>query len=698
MIKLGILKRMNKSSIMRIRTLQLLLILTCILPYTSFAQLLPIDTNTIQTNGEVYDMARGNGLIYVTGNFDYAGKRFVPYGHTLNLTDGQLDGYLPLPDGPVNSVVSDGTGGWYLGGSFQHIGDSARSGLAHINANAQVTNFFHNKAVDGSINEISLQNNQLYVAGNYKGLYEKNSPFGGAVSPTTGVLQPTFRNNTPDGEVMVSINDGNGGWYIGGAFTHIGLVARAHVAHIDANGFVTSWQCDANNNIRSLLLNNGNLYVGGEFTSLGGLNRSYLGMVSASTGAVQSWNPSPNGPVYAVTNGVTNIYFGGEFSVFAGQVRNNAAGILASSQQLLPWNPNTDGAIRTMLAADGVVYLGGYFSMINNGGLAYMGAVNETTGNSNVWTHEVLNDAVLTIASMPGVILYGGLSTNSCSSCSCQYMVQMTSAYGFPPSSMLFGSFFNGIINSIAVDNIISNDLGGGTIQYTVSVYVGGYFDQVQSREVSYGNYVVYEKKKIARFSSSYYLSGSTFSSSVELLKDTWVSGASGNNVNTITSNGNSLYIGGQLNWLGANNKNHLMSLETQNGEASVWAPQPDNSVNSMQFIGSTIYIAGTFANVKDIARASIAAINTSNDATVLPWNPNPTGGSVYALGKSNGQIFAFGSYTSIGGQARTKVAVLNASTGLATSTQFTNLPNINFNSFYQSNAISGRSSLHHSK
>ncbi len=680
MNKQGIFKRMIKTSIMRIRTLQLLLILVCVFPYTSFAQLLPIDSNTIQTNGEVYDMARGNGLIYVTGNFDYAGKRFVPYGHTLNLTDGQLDGYLPLPDGPVNSVVSDGTGGWYLGGSFQHVGDSARSGLAHIDANSQVTSFFHNKAVDGSINEISLQNNQLYVAGNFKGLYERNSPYGGAVSTATGVLQPSFRNNTPDGEVMVSINDGNGGWYIGGAFTHVGSVARAHVAHIDANGQVTPWQCDANNNVRSLLLNNGNLYVGGEFTTLGGLNRSYLGMVNPTTGAVQNWNPAPNGPVYAVTSGSTNIYFGGEFSVFSGQVRNNAAGILASSQQLLPWNPNTDGSVRTMLAADGVVYLGGYFSMINNGGQAYMGAVNETTGNNNVWTHPTLNDAVLTISNMPGVILYGGLVTSACPTCPCQYMLQMTPAYGVFSTSNMYTPFFNGILNSVTVDNVVANDLGGGTIQYTASVYVGGYFDQVNSRVISGSGYSIYNKKKIARFTTSYFfVNGNQMGSEIELLKDSWVSGASGNNVNTITSNGNSLYIGGQLNWLGANNKNHLMALETQYGEGTSWSPQPDNSVNSMQFIGSTIYISGAFANVSDIARTSIAALNTSNDATVLPWNPNPTGGSVYTLGKSNGQIFAFGSYTSIGGQARTKIAVLNASTGLATPTQFANLPNLNF-------------------
>lgn len=663
------------------KSLLLSIITFCILSKSTFAQLLPIDTNVVQTNGEVYDMARGNGLIYVTGNFDYAGKRFVPYGHTLNLTDGQLDGYLPLPDGPVNSVVSDGTGGWYLGGSFQHIGDSARSGLAHIDANSQVTSFFHNKAVDGSINEISLQNNQLYVAGNFKGLYEKNSPYGGAVSPTTGILQPTFRGNTPDGEVMASINDGSGGWYIGGAFTHVGSVARAHVAHIDANGQVTPWQCDANNNVRSLLLNNGNLYIGGEFTTLAGLNRNYLGMVNPTTGAVQNWNPSPNGPVYAVTSGSTNIYFGGEFSVFSGQVRNNAAGILASSQQLLPWNPNTDGAVRTMLAADGVVYLGGYFSMINNGGQAYMGAVNETTGNNNVWTHPTLNDAVLTISNMPGVILYGGLVTNGCPTCPCQYMLQMTAAYGVFSTSNIYTPLFNGIINSVLVDNVVANDLGGGTIQYTASVYVGGYFDQVSSRVISGSSYSTYNKKKIARFTTSYFfVNGNQMGSEIELLKDSWVSGASGNNVNTITSNGNSLYIGGQLNWLGANNKNHLMALETQHGEASIWSPQPDNSVNSMQFIGSTIYISGAFANVSDIARPSIAALNTSNDATVLPWNPNPTGGSVYTLGKSNGQIFAFGSYTSIGGQARTKVAVLNATTGLATATQFANLPNLNFN------------------
>src|SRR6185503_15272958 len=41
---------------------------------------------------------------------------------------------FPAVEGTVNAALSDGTGGWYLGGEFESVGGVARHNLAHLRA------------------------------------------------------------------------------------------------------------------------------------------------------------------------------------------------------------------------------------------------------------------------------------------------------------------------------------------------------------------------------------------------------------------------------------------------------------------------------------------------------------------------------------------------------------------------------------
>ena len=52
---------------------------------------------------------------------------------------------------------------------------------------------------------------------------------------------------------------------------------------------------------------------------------------------------------------------------------------------------------------------------------------------------------------------------------------------------------------------------------------------------------------------------------------------------------------------------------------------------------------------------------------TLMPWNPNANG-RVLALAVKGSTVYAGGDFTSIGGQARRRIAALDATTGLATS------------------------------
>lgn len=69
--------------------------------------------------------------------------------------------------------------------------------------------------------------------------------------------------------VSAIITDGNGGFYIGGAFTKIENTTRNHLAHINADGSLHSWNPDADGPIYCLTLSGNTIFTGGDFTNIG---------------------------------------------------------------------------------------------------------------------------------------------------------------------------------------------------------------------------------------------------------------------------------------------------------------------------------------------------------------------------------------------------------------------------------------------
>ena len=81
---------------------------------------------------------------------------------------------------------------------------------------------------------------------------------------------------------------------------------------------------------------------------------------------------------------------------------------------------------------------------------------------------------------------------------------------------------------------------------------------------------------------------------------------------------------------------------------------------------GTNVYAGGSFANIGGQARNRIASLDaTTGSAT--SWDPNSNGG-VLALALNGPVICAGGTFTSIGGQPRGRLAALDAATGTATS------------------------------
>src|SRR5690606_21447410 len=78
-------------------------------------------------------------------------------------TSGVLDAGFPVADGIIRAVIPDGSGGWYVGGTFTNIGGQPRNRIAHIDASNNVTAW--NPNANNGVYTMVLSGTTLYVGG-----------------------------------------------------------------------------------------------------------------------------------------------------------------------------------------------------------------------------------------------------------------------------------------------------------------------------------------------------------------------------------------------------------------------------------------------------------------------------------------------------------------------------------------------------
>jgi hypothetical protein len=139
------------------------------------------------TDGEIYALARDGDRLYVQGGFQQIGRYAGP-GDRLGST-GRSEPIPEIADGQVSVVVSDGAGGWYLGGDFTRIGGRAAGGLAHVRADGSLDPSFLPDA-DGLVSAVALQGSTLYVGGDFRHVGGTSRKRVAAVSTTDGHVLP----------------------------------------------------------------------------------------------------------------------------------------------------------------------------------------------------------------------------------------------------------------------------------------------------------------------------------------------------------------------------------------------------------------------------------------------------------------------------------------------------------------------------
>lgn len=171
---------------------------------------------------------------------------------------------------------------------------------------------------------------------------------------------------------------------------------------------------------------------------------------------------------------------------------------------------------------------------------------------------------------------------------------------------------------------------------------------------------------------------GTPRSNIAHILADNTVSGwnpSANGVVRALAVDGSTVYVGGSFTSIGGQARNYIAALDATTGNATAWDPNASGGfvpyVLALALSGSTVYAGGQFTSIGGQARNRIAALDaTTGNATA--WDPNVSGGSgltaVNTVAVSGSTVYVGGNFTSIGFQPRNHIAALDAATGAATT------------------------------
>lgn len=125
------------------------------------------DQDTVMTDGTVWTSITHGNTTYIGGGFGLVGQ-YTGYSVAYNAASGTPEKPYPIVDNTVRAAVSDGSGGWFIGGDFTVVGRTTRNHIAHINVDGSLDTSWNPNA-DQAVYSLALSpdRNYLYVGGDF---------------------------------------------------------------------------------------------------------------------------------------------------------------------------------------------------------------------------------------------------------------------------------------------------------------------------------------------------------------------------------------------------------------------------------------------------------------------------------------------------------------------------------------------------
>lgn len=294
--------------------------------------------------------------------------------------DGTLDAaFDPKANNAVSSIEILPNGYIMIGGSFTTLqpngaADPVTSGVvrvARLQPNGARDEAFTG-SVDGPVSVLKVQpDGGILVGGSFSTVASFSQPYVARLLPNGGA-DTTFT-PLPNYAVYAIALQPNGSVILGGGFLTLHgsgreSVVRNHVARVSFRGGLDAhFRSDLNGRLRSLTrLTDGRLLIGGSFTSVAGQTRSGMVLLGASGAIDPSFPVEVTGTVLsAVQMANGQIIVGGSFTRINNVPRRNLARLNLDGTVDPDYDPAPNNEVRTMaLQADGKLVIGGSFTQL----------------------------------------------------------------------------------------------------------------------------------------------------------------------------------------------------------------------------------------------------------------------------------------------------------------------------------------------
>ena len=593
------------------------------------------------TDGAVNASALDGTTVYLGGEFTKVGRFTGGLTALATTNDATLgrplsDSAWPVIDGEVFALISDGAGGWYMGGEFTRVGAHTTRNLAHISASGAVDTAF-----------VSTNSSTWYGLALASGkLYAVDSYYYGAslrvISATTGGSISSLSLTGAPGSAHALTVAGTK-LYIG----HRGGVSRVETTTDTQDGF----NIVTNNIVNAMVVDNGTLYVGGSFSTVGSVARKGLAAVSTTDGSLSTtWNPalSNNGEATSLLLSAGTLYVGGAFTTLGTAVQANLGRVtLATGLADSAWTPAVTGRVETIVLDATTLYVGGAVTSVGGTVTTGVGAVNTSTFASTGFA-PVLAD----------------LGTNR------TYGGSLVSALALGGGRLLVGG---------------KQELGGGVIRNSAAA-----LDLTTGQattwnpDCSNGNAYTYDDavKTLIVNNSNVILGGDFLQvggvTHTRLAKvgtngtiDSAFTAAADGTVRALAAaSDGTLYIGGSFTTVASSSRNRLAALSSSGVIVSAFNPNLNSDVNSLLLDGTTLTLGGSFTQISTIARRGLAQVATA-DGALQTWNPNSAitvSPAVYCLAKQGNVLYLGGSFSKTSSFDRSNLAAVAYDTGAITA------------------------------
>lgn len=590
------------------------------------------------TDATVHALKLVAEVLYVGGDFASVSGEPRRRLAAVNAISGAVASWNPdiccdlSVDNRARVLALDGADGrLYVGGFFNQIDGQAQNLLAAFDLQTGKIRPWPNAGFDPAsfVASVKLAGDTLYVGGRFVNIGGAERQSIAALDAATGLA--TSWNPRADGEVLDVALQGRT-VYLAGRFLVVAERPRFNLAGVDIDsGQATEWAPNPNDTVRKIAVAGRVIYAGGDFTEAGGAPRAGMAAFDAEQGAALNWIPE------TVGRGVQSLALNGDQIVASSglhrdsKTRRRLAALDQRTGRVLDWNPGADNAVFALALVNDTVYVAGDFLSVSEAPRVRVAAVDALTGevlpwnlntagpNGRVWALAIIDDRLF---------VAGGFSS-----------VSGMLAPGLVALDPISGSPLNW--RPTPNRSVFALEEFGNTL------FTAGSFSSVASQP----------RRAFAQVNAM-------TPTPTGWNPDVRGSGSVGN---TITRQGNTVYLGGNFTNVAGQPRRHLAALNATDATLQPWVPVFSSPFDSVQDVAATddaIYVAGSFTNVGGRARAGLVALDPIT-AAPLNWDVRPANDagpvSMRVVAAANDALYVGGAFTSLRGEPHRNFAVFPA-------------------------------------